>query len=124
MLRPCSPRGSQSRSAAGSDGCGSARPRCSAREAPMFTIEFLAQIRAAEIDVVASSFPAGARILEIGAGTGQQALALRTRGFDVEPIEIAASNYKGGQLCPITDYDGRSIPYPCASFDVVYSSNV
>jgi SAM-dependent methyltransferase len=90
----------------------------------VFTIEFLSQIRAAETEVIVARFPAGARILEVGAGTGQQALAIRSRGFEVEAIEIAASNYKDHQLFPITDYDGRHIPFPDASFDVVFSSNV
>jgi SAM-dependent methyltransferase len=90
----------------------------------VFTIEFLGQIRAAETDVIAARFPPGARILEVGAGTGQQAVAIRARGFEVEAIEIPASNYKQHQLFPITDYDGRHIPFPDASFDVVFSSNV
>lgn len=90
----------------------------------MFTLEFLSQIRAAEIEVIAARFPRGARILELGAGTGQQALAIRRRGFEIEAIEIPDSNYKESQLFPITPYDGRHIPFPDASFDVVFSSNV
>lgn len=90
----------------------------------MFTIEFMSHIRAVEIDVIAARFPPGARILEVGAGTGQQAVAIRSRGFEVEAIEIPDSNYKHHQLFPITDYDGRHIPFPDASFDVVFSSNV
>lgn len=90
----------------------------------MFNPEFLAQLRAVEIGLIAAHFPPGARVLEVGAGTGQQAVALRERGFDVEAIEIADSNYKNQQVFPITAYDGRHIPFPDDSFDVVFSSNV
>jgi SAM-dependent methyltransferase len=90
----------------------------------MVTIDFLSQIRAAEIEAIARRFPPGARVLELGAGTGQQAAAIRDRGFDIEAIEIPESNYREHQVFPITAYDGRHIPFPDASFDVVFSSNV
>jgi SAM-dependent methyltransferase len=90
----------------------------------MFSIDFLNQIRAAEIDVILGHFPLGARILEIGAGTGRQALEISARGFSVEAIEIPDSNYRGSRLFPITNYDGRRIPFPDESFDLVFSSNV
>jgi SAM-dependent methyltransferase len=90
----------------------------------MFTIDFLNELRAAEIETIVRHFPPGARVLEIGAGTGKQALEIRRRGFEVEAIEIASSNYQGEQLFPITSYDGTHIPFPDASFDVVFSSNV
>jgi SAM-dependent methyltransferase len=90
----------------------------------MFNVEFLAQLRAVEIELIVAHFPPGARVLELGAGTGQQAIALRDRGFEVEAIEIPDSNYKDHQVFPITPYDGRHIPFPDASFDVVFSSNV
>lgn len=69
-------------------------------------------------------FPPGAQILEIGAGTGQQALELQRRGFDVTAIEIPDSNYAANRVYPIVDYDGRHIPLPTGRFDVVFSSNV
>jgi SAM-dependent methyltransferase len=90
----------------------------------MFTIDFLNELRAAEIETIVRRFPPGARVLEIGAGTGKQALEIRRRGFDVEAIEIPSSNYKSDQLFPITDYDGTHIPFADASFDVIFSSNV
>ncbi|MES1207578.1 MAG: class I SAM-dependent methyltransferase [Pseudomonadota bacterium] len=90
----------------------------------MFNIAFLRQVRAVEIELIVAHLPAGARVLEIGAGTGQQAIALRERGFEVEAIEVPDSNYSEHQLFPITPYDGRNIPFPDASFDVVFSSNV
>jgi ubiquinone/menaquinone biosynthesis C-methylase UbiE len=45
----------------------------------MFSLDHLDAIRLAEIDKIASFLPAGARILEIGAGTGSQALELQRR---------------------------------------------
>ena len=65
-----------------------------------------------------------ARILEVGAGTGWQARALAARGYDIEAIDIPDSNHRHARIWPIVDFDGSIIPYPDASFDVVYSSNV
>jgi ubiquinone/menaquinone biosynthesis C-methylase UbiE len=90
----------------------------------VLSLDHLDAIRVAEIDKIASFFPAGARILEIGAGTGKQALELQQRGFEVTAIEIAASNYAGDRVFPIKNYDGRTIPLPDTSVDVVFSSNV
>jgi SAM-dependent methyltransferase len=88
------------------------------------SVEHLEAIRVAELDKIASFFAPGARILEIGAGTGRQALELERRGFSVIALEIADSNYAAQRVFPITDYDGRSIPLADASVDVVFSSNV
>ncbi|WP_048707975.1 class I SAM-dependent methyltransferase [Microvirga massiliensis] len=90
----------------------------------MFCLAHLDAVRAAEIELVASYLRPGARILEIGAGTGQQAHALARRGFDIAAIEIASSNYSAERIFPIIDYDGRVIPFADASFDIVFSSNV
>ncbi len=91
----------------------------------MFSVEHLNALRATEIEKIVTHLrPAGARVLEIGAGTGRQAQELAARGYALEAIEIPASNYAGDRLFAITDYDGRHIPFPDASFDVVFSSNV
>jgi SAM-dependent methyltransferase len=90
----------------------------------MFSYEHLDALRVAEIDTIVPLLPAGARILELGAGTGKQALELRRRGFAVTAIEIADSNYAAHRVFPILDYDGATIPLPDASVDVVFSSNV
>jgi len=91
----------------------------------MFSLAHLDRLRRAEIDALAADLPRpGARILEIGAGTGRQAAELAQAGYAVEAIEIPDSNYAQERLFPLTDYDGRHIPFPDASFDVVFSSNV
>ena len=54
----------------------------------MFSLEHLNTLRSAEIDKIVTFFQPGARVLEIGAGTGQQALALAKRGIDIAAIEF------------------------------------
>ena len=87
-------------------------------------MEQLNRLRAAELDRIAPLFPRGARILEVGAGTGMQTLLLRQRGFDVTPIDVDSSDYAAHQVVPVQSYDGRTFPVGDASFDVVFSSNV
>jgi len=89
----------------------------------MFSIEQLNVIRAAEIVEVAPHIPLRARVLEIGAGTGQQALELQRRSFDVNAIEVADSAYASARVFPVIDYDGVHIPFPSENFDVIFSSN-
>lgn len=89
----------------------------------MFSIDYLSVLRAAEIAKVAQLLPPGARVLEIGAGTGLQALELQRRGFDVTAIEVADSAYATARVFPVLDYDGIHIPFGPRSFDVVFSSN-
>ncbi len=90
----------------------------------MFNIEHLNAIRAAEIEKIVSHLRPGARILEVGAGTGQQTKMLWERGFDVTALEMSSSNYADNRVVPITDYDGRHFPFDDATFDIVFSSNV
>src|SRR6266581_1457491 len=80
----------------------------------VLSLDHLDAIRGAELDKIASLFPAGARVLEIGAGTGKQALELQRRGFHVTAIEIPTSNYGTDRVYPIIDYDGATIPLPDA----------
>ena len=90
----------------------------------MLDLSHLDIIRTAEIEKAMGFFTPGARILEIGAGTGSQALQLKRHGYDVIAIEMSDSIYAGDRVFPITDYDGRHIPLPDASIDIVFSSNV
>ena len=90
----------------------------------MFNVGLLNEIRAAELEKLVSFLPPGARLLEFGAGTGEQAKLLSERGFDVIAIDLAGGSYSNERVFPVTDYDGRQIPLPDKSVDVVFSSNV
>lgn len=90
----------------------------------MFNVEFLHVIREFEYRLVLERLQPGARILEIGGGTGYQAKRLAGDGFQVESIDVPDSNYAGQLEYPVRQYDGRNIPFGDASFDIVFSSNV
>jgi SAM-dependent methyltransferase len=90
----------------------------------MFSLSFLKALRLAELDAVQPHLPPGSRILEIGAGTGEQSGALAARGFDVVAVDLPDSAYAADRVFPILDYDGRNLPLEDASVDVVFSSNV
>lgn len=90
----------------------------------MFNVEFLHVIREFEYGKIVEQFPPGARILEVGGGTGYQALRLQQAGFDVVSIDLAGSIYSDKLEFPVQPYDGRNFPFEDASFDVVFSSNV
>lgn len=91
---------------------------------------FLTTVRAWELDEASRHLapPASARgqrtLLELGAGTGQQARILQSRGFDVTAIDLPSSHYVRERVFPVIDYDGASVPCADRSFDVVFSSNV
>jgi SAM-dependent methyltransferase len=91
---------------------------------PVFSLDFLATLRAAELDLIAAELPTHGRVLELGAGTGSQARALADRGFDITAVDVAWSNYRENRVFPVVDYDGRHLPFADASFDAVFSSNV
>lgn len=85
---------------------------------------FTEALRSIELDLVSNFIPTDACILEVGAGAGWQAKMLAERGFKVEAIDIAESNYAASQVWPVRTYDGRNIPFPDESFDVVFTSSV
>ncbi len=90
----------------------------------MFSTEFLHIIRDYELEVVQRYFPAGARMLEIGGGTGYQAKVLSERGFKVSSIDLADSNYADDREFDVINYNGRDMPFEDDTFDLVFSSNV
>lgn len=92
--------------------------------------DFLRLIRTHELESAIRCFPPphdGAvrrTLLEIGAGTGQQAQMLASRGYDVTAIDLPSSHYHDQRVFQVIDYDGRSIPCATGSLDIVFSSNV
>lgn len=66
----------------------------------------------------------GSHFLEIGAGTGHQALALQELGHSVEAVDLDDSPYRDSRVFPMTTFDGVSLPFDPCRFDVVFSSNV
>jgi SAM-dependent methyltransferase len=87
-------------------------------------LDVVRRIRLHELELLIGLIPAGARILEIGAGVGWQAKELQGRGFFVEAIDLPNGTYVGREVHPVQVYDGKTIPFPDHSFDVVFSSNV
>lgn len=93
----------------------------------MWPPDKLRAIRLAELERVLPYFPAGCRVLEIGAGAGWQALELDRKGFEVEAIEYAHTGFRAlaeQRVWNVIEYDGAHIPFPDNSFDIVFSSNV
>ena len=90
----------------------------------MADLSHLSILRQREIEQLLPLLPRDARILEFGAGTGQQAKYLRDQGFDVVAIDLASSNYASERVFPVQDYDGQHIPAEDRSIDIIFSSNV
>jgi SAM-dependent methyltransferase len=95
----------------------------------MSRTEFLHVLREYELERVLAYFPkdhskAACKTLEIGAGTGYQARFLSQRGYPVTAIDIDSSVYREERVYLINEYDGRHIPAPDATFNVVFTSNV
>ena len=90
----------------------------------MFDLSFLVKIREYEIKHIAPLLPRGGRVLELGAGTGQQAQWLSDHGFDVVAVDIPSSEYAAHRVFPVIDYDGKTLPLSDASVDCIFSSNV
>lgn len=87
-------------------------------------LDVLHQIRAFEYARVVRAFPPGAKVLELGGGTGYQAALLARDGYEVVSVDVPGSCYEGRQVFPVLAFDGRNLPFADASFDLVYSSNV
>jgi SAM-dependent methyltransferase len=85
---------------------------------------FIELLRLVELESAIRDVPAGRRVLELGAGTGWQARELNRRGFEVEAVDIPDGHYTRARIWPVRDYDGRRLPFPDDTFDVVFSSNV
>ena len=78
-------------------------------------------IREFELQKAMHLFPPECRILEIGAGSGYQASKLKDQGFQVEAIDVSRDLER--KIFEVRKYDGKIIPFPNHSFDIVFSSN-
>jgi 2-polyprenyl-3-methyl-5-hydroxy-6-metoxy-1,4-benzoquinol methylase len=87
------------------------------------TSQFLQAIRLHELNVIINMLPSKGRLLEIGAGTGWQSQAFEKLGYNVSAIDLQSSNYFETRIWPVTDYDGRKIPFDDNTFSIVFSSN-
>src|ERR1051325_10163932 len=101
--------------------CSIGNPYRAQEQKTMFSIDHLNRLRRAEIEFLVSHLFNGARILEIEAGTGQQASDLATRGFNVVAIEKHDSQYACHRVSPIVNYEGRNILFDSHSFDIVFT---
>ena len=86
--------------------------------------DYVEDLRLLELDRALSGLSGRKRILDLGAGTGWQARRMAERGHDVEAVDVPHGQYTSARIWRVRDYDGRTLPYPDESFDVVFSSNV
>ncbi len=87
-------------------------------------IDWINTLRRAELKPILAKLPwLAGDLLEIGGGSGQQAVKLSERGLRVWSIDLPSSTYREGRAFPIQDYNGRDIPFPPSRFDVIFSSN-
>jgi SAM-dependent methyltransferase len=90
----------------------------------LIDLRYLNELRQLEMAQLSALIPKDARVLEFGAGTGEQAAYLAAHGHDVLAIDLASSAYAQARVFPVQDYDGCHIPLPDRSIDVIFSSNV
>ena len=86
----------------------------------------LERVRRAELDCVRGHFVPGARVLEIGGGSGFQASLLAEQGCGVRSIDVVTrpdprTQRYGRQYYPVSTYDGAHLPFRDARLDVVFS---
>ena len=81
-------------------------------------------LRECEVMQICRLFAPGSKILELGGGDGLQAKVLSDAGFEVTSIDIPSRQSRGRARFPVMDYEGGRIPFPDATFDGVFSSNV
>lgn len=91
---------------------------------PLTDLDFVNALREHEVGSLVQNHRdlfIGKDLLEIGSGSGVQLLVLQKICRSARGIE---TSYRSDRLAEILDYDGQHIPFPDASFDVLYSSHV
>jgi SAM-dependent methyltransferase len=97
---------------------------------PTSVLEFLQAVRRQEIERLLPWFPPATRdgirtrVLDLGAGTGDQARYLAGLGYEVTALEVSSSAYRADRVHPIVEYDGHVLPVADRAIDLVFSSNV
>jgi SAM-dependent methyltransferase len=71
----------------------------------------------------------GEHVLEVGCGTGCDLLQFAKHGadavgVDITPAHLELARHRVGGLATLYEADARSLPFPDASFDYVYSHGV
>lgn len=90
-------------------------------------IDHIQTIRAEELERVLQHYGYCFRekdLLEIGSGSGFQLKILSPICSSSVGLEIRSSGYREHRIAEVREYDGRSIPFPDASFDIIFSSHV
>jgi hypothetical protein len=83
------------------------------------------KMRKAEVEAVKPWFGPGARVLELGGGSGYQAGIIASWGCDIASIDVPDRPDPVQTLYyPVQNYYGVNIPYADESFDVVFSDAV
>jgi SAM-dependent methyltransferase len=86
------------------------------------------RIRREELKLASRWIPPGARVLEIGGGSGFQAALLAAAGCEVVSIDVVRHSPQAlgfqKQYWPVALYGGRHFPCGDGEFDVVYSSHM
>lgn len=84
----------------------------------------LERLRQAEFRAARRWLAPGARVLELGGGSGYQARLLADHGCTVTSLDLPGRPQPQEAFYPVLEYDGHHIPFADASFDVIFSSNV
>jgi len=90
-------------------------------------IDHIQTLRAEELERVLKHYGRwfrGKDLLELGSGSGFQLKLLFSICRSVAGLDIPTSGYREHRIAEVMEYDGKHIPFPDASFDIIFSSHV